>query len=291
MVVLDSDGSVEWAIGDSDLPIFPRSCNKPIQGLGMVRLGLRIEGPQLAVAVASHSGEPFHLEAVRAILAGSGLGESDLQTPPDFPLDETARVEYLRAGLNKSPVAMNCSGKHAAMLATCVVNGWPTASYRDPDHPLQRALASTFSKAVGEPIVATGVDGCGAPLFSASLCGLARAFRTLIVARPGSPERRVADAIIAFPEYVSGSRRDEAALLRALPGAIAKAGAEACYAVALPDGRAVALKVDDGHPRARPVVMAAVLARMGLDSEAVRATGDAPLLGGTAEVGRLRSAL
>jgi L-asparaginase II len=213
-----------------------------------------------------------------------------LLTPPDYPLDETARTAYIRAGLEKSPIAMNCSGKHAAMLATCVANGWDTASYRDPKHPLQVAVATTFAELTGEPIASTGVDGCGAPLFSTSLVGLASAFRSIVTAEPGSLERRVADAIIASPEYTSGSTRDEAALLRAVPGAIGKAGAESCYAVALPGGRAVALKIEDGSPRARPTVMAAALRRLGLDSAEVQQTGVVTLYGGGEPVGELRPA-
>lgn len=191
---------------------------------------------------------------------------------------------------------MNCSGKHAAMLATCVVNGWDVATYRDPGHPLQQALAATFSELTGEPIVATAIDGCGAPLFSASLVGLARGFATLATATEGS-RHRVAEAIRAHPAMVSGTRRDERALLTAIPGAIGKAGAESCYAIALPDGRAFALKTDDGAMRARPVVMAAALAKSGVDvepgvdTEAVRATGVHHLLGGGEPVGVVRAVL
>ena len=190
---------------------------------------------------------------------------------------------------------MNCSGKHAAMLATCVANGWDTATYLDPEHPVQQAIAQTFADLTGEKVEVVAVDGCGAPLLSTSLAGLARAFRLLSVAEDG-PERRVAEAIRAFPEFTSGSRRDEAALLRAVPGAIGKAGAESCYAVGLPDGRAVALKTDDGAARVRPVLMAAALERLGVadapgvDADAVRRTGVVELLGGGRPVGLVRAA-
>jgi L-asparaginase II len=294
VVVLGSDGVVEWSIGDVDAPMYPRSCNKPLQAAAMVRAGLALDGDLLALAAASHSGEPFHLDAVRRILAGAGLDESALQTPPDYPLDEQARIAFIAAGDARSPIAMNCSGKHAAMLATSAANGWPTGSYRDVRHPVQQAIAEAIAELTGEPIVSVGVDGCGAPLLSASLTGLAGAFRSLVTAESTTPERRVADAIAAYPQFTSGTRRDEAALLGAIPGAVAKAGAEACYALALPDGRAVALKIDDGSARARPVVMAAVLERMGVDrepgvdGEALRATGVAPVLGGGVPVGELR---
>jgi L-asparaginase II len=267
-----------------------------------VRLGLDLPPDLLALACASHSGEPFHIEGVRRILAGAGLGESDLQTPPDYPLDDAARETLIRAGGERSPVLMNCSGKHAAMLATCVRNGWPIDSYRDAGHPLQQAIAATFADLTGEPIAVTAVDGCGAPLFSTSLVGLARAFRRLAlgVSRTGTIDAdaaRIADAIRAHPAYVSGTTRDELALLTAIPGAIGKAGAEGCYAVALPDGRSFALKTDDGAARVRPVLMAEALRRAGVleeagvDAEAVRRTGVVELLGGGRRVGEIRATL
>jgi L-asparaginase II len=294
VVCLAADGSVEWSIGDVESQILPRSCNKPIQALGMLRSGLDLDGELLALACASHSGEPFHVEGVRRILAGAGLDESALRTPPDYPLDDEARVDYIRAGGEPSSITMNCSGKHSAMLATCVVNGWDTATYLDPEHPLQLAIKTTFSDLTEEPVDVVATDGCGAPLLSTSLVGLATAFRTLSLAESG-PEHRIAEAIRAYPEWTSGTRRDEAQLLHAVPGAIGKAGAESCYVVALADGRAVALKTDDGAARVRPVLMAAALERMqvpdepGVDGEAVRRTGLLELTGGGRPVGCIRA--
>ena len=160
---------------------------------------------------------------------------------------------------------------------------------------LQQAIAATFARMTGEPVAHVAIDGCGAPLLSTSLIGLARAFTTLAT---GTGETaRVAEAIRAYPEFVSGTRRDELTLLRAIPGAIGKAGAESCYVVALPDGRAFAMKTDDGAPRARPVVMAALLERLGVtdepgvDGSAVRRTGESVLLGGGKPVGEIRAVL
>jgi L-asparaginase II len=294
VVALAADGSVDWSVGDVSSPMLPRSSNKPLQALGMVRMGLDLEPELLALACASHSGEEFHVVGVRRILQQAGLDESALQTPPDFPLDDLARDAVVRAGGSRQPVLMNCSGKHAAMLLTCVVNGWDTATYRDPDHLVQRGIRETFEELTGEPVEVVAVDGCGAPLLSTSLTGLARGFGSLAVAASG-PERRVADAIRHHPPYVSGSTRDERALLTAIPGAIGKAGAEACYAVALRDGRSFALKADDGTPRVRPVLMAAALRRSkvdtepGVDTDAVRATGRLELLGGGVPVGEIRA--
>ena len=295
VVALAADGSVDWSVGEVAAPVLPRSSNKPVQALAMVELGLDLPDDLLALACASHSGEPFHVDGVRRTLASAGLDESALQTPADYPLDDDAREAVVRAGGARTPLLMNCSGKHAAMLATCVVRGWDTATYLDPAHPLQVAIAGTFARLTGEPVDAVAVDGCGAPLLSTSLTGLARAFSTLAAATDG-PERRVADAIRRHPEHVSGTTRDELALHRAVPGLIGKAGAESCYAVALPDGRAWALKTDDGAARVRPVLRAEALRRSGgleedgVDAEAVRSTGRFELLGGGRPVGEIRAA-
>ena len=296
IAALGPNGSVDWSVGVIDEPILARSCNKPLQAVGMVKLGLDLPPDLLALACASHSGEPVHVEGVRRILAAAGLTEADLQTPPGYPLDDDARDEVIRAGRGMESILMNCSGKHAAMLATCVINGWDTATYRDAGHPLQAAIAITFAELTREPVNHVAVDGCGAPLLSCSLAGLARAFATLATATDGA-ERRVADAIRQFPEMVSGSSRDELTLLQAIPGAIGKAGAESCYVVALRDGLAIALKTDDGAPRVRPVLMAAALERSGVleidgvDAEAVRRTGVHTLLGGGQPVGEIRARL
>lgn len=296
VVSLAPSGEVAWSVGDVAGPMLPRSCNKPLQALGMLALGLDLPPDLLAIACASHSSEDFHLEGVRRILALAGLEETALLTPEAMPLDPVARDEVIRSGAGPRRITMDCSGKHAAMLLTCVTNGWDTATYLDADHPLQRGILETFTAATGEPVAVAATDGCGAPLLSTSLSGLARAFRGLAVATEG-PEQRIAEAIRAYPANVSGTRRDEFALLSAVPGAIAKAGAEACYAVALPDGRAWSLKIDDGAERARPVVMAGALVRDGVDREAgidgaaLRATGAHPLLGGGAVVGEIRAVL
>jgi L-asparaginase II len=295
IMALAADGSVDWSVGEVAAPVLPRSSNKPIQALAMVELGLDLPPDLLALACASHSGEPFHVEGVRRTLASAGLDESALQTPADYPLDDAAREAVIRAGGTKSAILMNCSGKHAAMLATCVLKGWDTATYLDAGHPLQVAILETFARVTGEPVTTVAIDGCGAPLLPTSLTGLARAFAALATATEG-PEQRVAQAIRRHPEYVSGTTRDELALHRAVPGLIGKAGAESCYAVALPDGRAWALKTDDGAPRVRPVLMAealrrsGVLTEAGVDAAAVEATGRLDLLGGGKPVGVIRAA-
>ncbi|HEU4544156.1 MAG TPA: asparaginase [Jiangellaceae bacterium] len=291
VVVLRPDGSVAFAIGDVDVTMYPRSSNKPIQAAAMARLGLPFGGELLALAAASHSGEDFHLKGTQQILAAADLDESALQNTPGWPLDWLAKLAYIRRGNEKSSLADNCSGKHAAMLVTCTFNGWPTDSYRDPDHPLQRTIAATMAELAGEPVTHTGMDGCGAPLFALTLTGLARAFRALALGEPGSPERRVVDAFQVHPEWASGTTRDEARLIRGVPGLFGKAGAEGVYAVAMDDGSAVALKIADGHARARPVLMAAALRKLGLDYPVLEELGHAPVFGHGEPVGEVRAVI
>jgi len=279
VVALDGDGSTLLAIGDVAGPIFPRSSSKPIQALAMLRAGLDLDGELLAMAAASHSGERFHLNNVLRILAGAGLTEQDLQNTPDLPYDETERTEWIAAGRKATSLAQNCSGKHSAMLATCITAGWDTATYRDPQHPLQRLMEQTLADVSGESVAATGIDGCGAPVMAVSLTGLARAFSHIAAAPKGTNEARVADAMRAFPQCIGGTRRDVTAMMRGVPGLIAKDGAESVYAVGLADGRAIALKIADGGQRARPIVMVAALRRLGIDSDVFDKMAHAPVLG------------
>ncbi|MEW2438581.1 asparaginase [Streptomyces caniferus] len=289
LVVLAADGSVEWSLGEVTTPVFPRSTNKPMQAAAVLRAGLELSGERLALAAASHSGESFHLDLVRAMLAEHGLTAEQLQTPADLPLDPEEAEAYLAAGRVRDRLTMNCSGKHTAMLAACARNGWPLTSYLDPAHPLQQLVADGVRTASGEDVAHTGTDGCGAPLLSLSLTGLARAFRSFVLAAPGTPERRVADAMRAHPEYVAGTRRPDTWLMRALPGTLAKMGAEAVQALALPDGRALAFKIDDGATRTLGPVLARTLRHMDIDAPVLDRLADAPLLGGGARVGEIRA--
>jgi L-asparaginase II len=225
VVGLAADGTVAVRAGEIDAAFFPRSSNKPLQAAGMLRRGLDLDGELLALAAASHSGEDFHVDGVRKILSGAGLSEEDLRCPAARPLDERTAHRLIAQGEGKSRIRMNCSGKHAAMLATCVANGWPTGGYLDPAHPLQQALLDAVGTLAGERVPAVGVDGCGAPLFALTPHGLARAFRTLVLATPGTPERRVADAMWAYPAWTSGTTRDERRLMDAMPGFLVKSGA------------------------------------------------------------------
>jgi len=274
--------------------MYPRSSNKPVQAAAMRGCGLDLEGELLALAAASHSGEDFHITGVRKILASAGLTEDALQCPPALPLDEGALRRFLGAGGTPDRVHMNCSGKHAAMLATCVTAGWPTENYRDPSHPLQREIKARLELLADEKVAATGVDGCGAPLFAVSLTGLARAFGSLVLAAAQSAERSVADAIRANPEWTSGTTRSERALMLAVPGLLVKSGAEGVQAFALADGRAGAVKIEDGNARGVPAVTVALLRLLGVaeaEPGALDQVADLPVYSGGQAVGQIRATL
>lgn len=290
LVLLGPDGAVQLAVGAVHEPILPRSSNKPMQATGLLDAGLDLTGAELALAAASHAGEPFHVDGVRKILAGVGLDESALRTPPSLPLDDDARHAELFAGSAPRPIYSDCSGKHAAMLAVCVRNGWDVGSYLDPQHPVQRAIRSAVERLADEQIGYDAVDGCGAPLLGLSLVGLARAFQACVTAQPGTNPRRVADAMRSHPEYVAGTQQLDTHAMRAVSGLLAKSGAEAVQAAALPDGHAVAFKISDGSKRAKPVILAEALRRLGVQSEALDQLGTLPLFGGGAVVGGIRAA-
>jgi L-asparaginase II len=287
VAITNPDGSLASSVGADFAPMYPRSANKPLQAVGMLRAGLDLDGELLALVCASHSGESFHLDGVRRILAKSGLDESALQMPAEWPLDQPAREDAIRNGTAKSSLAMNCSGKHAGMIRTTVLNGEDVATYRDPDHPTQLAIVQAIDDLAHEQAINLAIDGCGAPLYAISLYALAGAFGRIASASEGE-EHRVATAMRSHPEYVSGRRRDELELHRAIPGLMAKAGAEAVYAVGLPDGRGVAIKISDGNPRARPVAMAGVLMRLGFDHETLDTHASGPVLGAGERVGEIR---
>jgi L-asparaginase II len=286
---LAANGDIAIQNGDTGTPVFPRSSNKPLQAVAMLRYGLDLTGELLSLAAASHAGEDFHVDGVRKILSSAGLTEEDLRCPASLPLDEPTAHRLIAAGQGKTRIRMNCSGKHAAMLATSVRNGWPVIGYLDPAHPLQVRIKETVAELAGEPVTATGVDGCGAPLFAFSLHGLARSFRTLVLAEPGTPEREVADAMRAYPAWMSGTTRPDRLLMDAVPGTLAKGGAEGVQAFALPvPGGAIAgaVKIDDGAQRASFPVAVALLRALG--ATVPGDLGTVPVTGGDAVVGEVR---
>jgi L-asparaginase II len=289
VVALCPDGAVALSLGVVDRPVFPRSSNKPLQTVALLEAGWSpADEASIALASASHSGEPVHLEGVRRSLSAAGLDAAALGCPPMLPLDEAAAHALLRTGGEAAPLTMNCSGKHAAMLATCVARGWPTEGYLSPEHPVQQAVQASLERLAGEPVAHVAVDGCGAPQHALSLTGLARAFSRLAV-EEGSA-RRTADAMRAHPHLVGGTGRAVTRLIEGIPGLVAKDGAEGVFAAALPDGSAAAVKIADGAARAAVPVLVAALRALGVARPVLDELATSPVLGGGRPVGELRVA-
>jgi L-asparaginase II len=228
LILLDPSGAVAVSTGSVDEPVFPRSSLKPLQAVAMLEAGFAGRDASLALAAASHDGESVHLAGARATLAAAGLDESALQCPPDLPSGRAALREWVEAGGQPAPICHNCSGKHAAMLATCVAADWPIDTYRSPDHPLQRAARARIESLCREPVGGVAVDGCGAPAFSVSLHGLARGFATLATSASGPPHG-VAAAMRTFPRLIGGTGRAVSQLTAAVLGLVAKEGADGVW--------------------------------------------------------------
>lgn len=292
VVALGPGGEVEFAVGDPTVAVYPRSSNKPMQAVAMVRAGLALPPDLLALVCASHDGTAMHLAAARRILASAGLDDAALANTADLPLDDGAAEAVLRAGGGRTSLQMNCSGKHSGMVATCVLNDWPhDASYLSVDHPLQQCITSTIAHLAGETPPHIGVDGCGAPAHVMSLVGLARCFRSIATGAAGAAGDAVYTAMTTHPEMVGGERRDVTAFMRHVPGLMAKDGADGVFAAALPDGRAIALKIADGANRARPPLMLAALARLGVATDAVAPLVAEHIRGHGRVVGEVRALL
>lgn len=291
-VVIAPDGSVHSELGHPTRATFARSANKAMQAVAMVRAGLDLPPPLLALAAASHSGEAMHLDGVRSILSSCGLGEDALGNADGLPESQDALRAWYRQGRNAEPIAHACSGKHSAMLATCVTAGWPIHGYLTVNHPLQSSITKVIEALAEEPCDGIGIDGCGAPTHRLSLVGLARAYRTIALADDHTPAGRVRSAMVAHPEMVSGSDRDISTLMRVTPGMLAKDGVEGVMVGATATGWACAVKLADGASRGRIPVLLAHFAAAGVDISGAVAVGldREPIYGGSVIVGDVRSA-
>ena len=289
VVCLGPSGSVEFSLGDPTVQIWPRSSTKPVQALAMVRAGLTLPPEQLALVCASHNGEKKHLDTARAILASAGLDESALHNTKSWPLHVDSQHEAIRNGTEKSSLQMNCSGKHSGMVATCAINGWDVDSYLDPSHPLQQLINETLHEVAGEPASFIGTDGCGAPAHVVSLTGLARTMQNMATGAAGESGLQIHRAMSNHSDIVGGTGRDVTAICSAIPGLMAKDGAESVYVAALPDGRAVALKISDGSSRGLPTLLLAALRELGVDTSAVPESVAEIALGHGRPVGRVRA--
>jgi L-asparaginase II len=243
------DGAVVAEAGDSAFLTSLRSSAKPFQALPLVRSRDDLDDEDIAIASASHRAEPEQIEAVRRLLAKAPATEDDLEVG-------------LQEHRPPQPIFHNCSGKHAGMLATCRARGWQTEGYRLAGHPLQdEILAEIAAAAELEPDeLETAVDGCGVVCFALPLERVAFMVSRLETREGGA---RVAAAMQAHPQLVGGARQPDTELMRALPGWIAKGGAEGLFCAASPDGLGVALKSQDGGYRALRPAIAAFVARLG----------------------------
>jgi L-asparaginase II len=291
LVVVGPDGAVLSAVGDVERPVLPRSANKPVQATALLAVGWTPRSAEeLAIGAGSHSGEDGHRELVAGMLAAVGLSPDDLGCPPALPAHEATRAAWLAAGRAPERLAMNCSGKHAAMLSACVAAGWPTEGYLEREHPVQQAVETRLGEAAGTPVAAVVVDGCGAPQHGLPLTGLARGVLSLVQAPDGSPDRSVADAMRAQPWFVAGTGRIDTALMEAVPGLLSKEGADGVSVAALPGRGAVALKLDDGGERGRTPALCAGLRYLGVPAEQLAPWSLAPVSGGEGVVGEVRAA-
>jgi L-asparaginase II len=242
--IVSPDGKLFAELGAAKRLIYPRSAVKPLQAVAMQRAGLHLTGAELAISTASHQGTPEHIRLVQSILANAGLTESDLQCPLAWPGNPEARS----AATAQSRIAFNCSGKHAGFLAAAVAAGWSTNDYLAATHPLQQLIVEVLEEYSGEQIVNSTIDGCGAPLHTNTVEGLARA-----IGKFAATDREIFDAMVGNAWVVGDQNSADAVVMRAT-GFVAKIGAEGVFVIGTPEGYGVAVKVADGSHRATALI-------------------------------------
>jgi L-asparaginase II len=304
VAVMDADGRTVFALGDADAPVFPRSAVKPLQALALVESGAAAAfgygARELALAQASHGGEPAHVQGVAAMLAAAGLDASALQCGAHPPAHAPSAAALVKAGAVPGPIHNNCSGKHAGFLATSRHRGWPTDGYVAAGHPVQAMVRGMLADLTGVPLEAeqAAIDGCSVPTYPLPLRSLALAFARFGSGAGLSPERvRAARALFAAaveaPFHIAGTDRFCSQAIAALAGqALIKTGAEGVFCGTLPArGLGIAIKCDDGASRAAQAMMAATLARLVPEKvEALAPWSDAPLHNWRGlDVGRVRT--
>jgi len=273
---VDAGGAVHFCAGDVDVPVFLRSTAKPFIAAAAVEAGVverfGLEPREIAVMSASHHGEPFHIDAVRSILNKIGMDVAALQCGAHYPYEEKSAQAMIRAGEPPSALQNNCSGKHAGILALCVAIGADPNTYLEASNPAQRAILELCARLSDDDALTwpLGIDGCGIPVYATSLRRAALAFARFatlegIGTRDAAALRTVRDAMVAYPEYVSGTGELDTVLMQVGAGAIAcKGGAEGVHGVsAIPQGLGYVSKVLDGGGRARGPSTIAALRHLG----------------------------
>jgi len=283
----DATGAELYRSGDTDRPLFYRSAVKPLQATVALETGLHLPPEHVAIACASHSGWPAHIAIVRRMLHVVGLDERALQCPAVWPLSQSAWDLQIRRGVRSAKrVFHNCSGKHAAMLAACVAQGWPIDSYLSPDHPLQQQIVEVVAEAADVRPEPVGVDGCGAPTLRGSVRGLAAAFAQLSSNRR---YERASSAIARFPSLVADNERADGKLARWWGGPV-KVGAEGQIGIGR-HGIGIAAKAEAGRSDVAVAAIIAAVSDLGLLPDAMRSglanQAAPPALGGGVPVGEL----
>jgi L-asparaginase II len=275
VAVVDTGGKSVLSLGDVETPIYPRSAVKALQALPLVESGaadLYGLGPEeLALACASHSGEPGHVATATRMLSAAGLDPSALKCGAHWPIHQPSAQALARGGGMAGAVHNNCSGKHAGFLCVACATGADRAHYTEPSHPVQRLVRHTIESLTGVPLAQDdcAIDGCSAPTWALPLVSLARGFARFGTGVGLTPDRasaaaRLRDACAAHPWHVAGTGRFCTQVMERFGTRIfVKTGAEGVYCAALPEqGLGIAAKCDDGAGRAAEVMMAATLLRM-----------------------------
>jgi L-asparaginase II len=291
VAVNDADGAIVFRLGDIEQPVFPRSAVKALQALPLIETGAADAfgfGPrELALAQASHGGEPAHVEGVAATLAKIGLDESALECGAHAPSHSSSAAALIRGGGAPNQLHNNCSGKHANFLAVARHLGVPHQGYVKAGHPVQELVRETMADMTGakHAPVNCATDGCSIPTYAVPLPALAMAFAQVatgahLSARRAAAAARLYEAAVGNPFFVAGTGRFCTDAMTLLNGAaLLKTGAEGVFCAAIPSrGFGVALKCDDGGTRAAEATMAGVLARLLPDqAEALRRWTQAPV--------------
>ncbi len=297
-VVLNADGGLLRALGDVTTPVFPRSSMKPFQAIAVMASGVTLRGEDAAVATASHSGTEKHADLARGLLARAGIPETALACPAAWPDDTASRDVLVRLGAGKAPIYMNCSGKHSAMLLACATNGWPLEGYLEAEHPLQKRILDVVERFTGERPVASGVDGCGAPVHALSLTGLARGIARIATSKSNSPfaiyreAGFLAEAVRENGWVIAGPGMPDTIVIDRM-GLFIKSGAEGIMVASAANGTTVALKILDGNLRAATIVALSLLADARAiamsDVDALVPELNLAVLGGGLPVGEIRA--
>lgn len=274
VVVVDGDGKTVFSLGDVEASTFPRSACKAMQALPLVESGAAdaygFGNREIALACASHSGEPEHVATAEAMLKAAGQGEQTLECGAHWSFQQGVFLEQARQLDHPNQLHNNCSGKHAGFICACCHQGHDTAGYVGFDHPLQAEIRDVMGDLTGTVLTRenSGIDGCSIPTYAVPLNALAHGFARMasgngLGAGRATASRRIMDACMAEPFYVAGTGRTCTKLMQVAPGRIfVKTGAEGVFCAAIPEqGLGIAVKCDDGTARAADSIVAGILAR------------------------------